>query len=120
MWRETSHPNIYRVHARGDTWADVTEGVPYAWSRERYDWSEPGTVALRQVESNIALPGGTITYRVAARQPSGSHIVCERRRMFCGVAGRLFGTYMLILGPSILKRQLKAGLRRTVDQGLSR
>lgn len=56
IWRETSHPAVYGVHEVGAGWAEVTEGVPYAWSRERYDWSVPRIVSLRQLESNIAIP----------------------------------------------------------------
>ena len=41
IWRETSHPEVYRLHSFTATGADVTEGVPVSWSREQYDWSEP-------------------------------------------------------------------------------
>ena len=116
IWRETCHPKVYRVDGLGDTWAEVTEGVPYAWSRERYEWSEPNTVSLRQLDSNIAIPGGTIEYRVTPNSSGGSHIVCERRRHFRGFNGRLLGTLMVVLGPAILRRQLEAGLRRAGGQ----
>jgi len=46
IWRETSHPNVYRLHRLGEHEADVTEGVPFAWSRERYDWSRPGVITI--------------------------------------------------------------------------
>ena len=82
IWRETSHPDVYRVHELGPDWADVTEGVPYAWSRERYDWSEPGIITLRQLDSNIAVPSeGLIEYRIEA-DGSGSLMRCDRRRTF--------------------------------------
>jgi hypothetical protein len=28
----------FRVHALGDTWAEVTEGTASAWERGRYEW----------------------------------------------------------------------------------
>jgi hypothetical protein len=56
IWRETCHPEAYRLHSLTATGADVTEGVPVSWSREQYDWSVPGFVRLRQIDSNMARP----------------------------------------------------------------
>lgn len=110
IWRETSHPVVYRVHWRGDHRAEVTEGVPFAWSRERYDWSAPGVVTLTQVASNVAR-NGTIRYEVHA-DSDGSRIVCDRYREFFGLRGGLAGTLMVIAGRAILRRQLAVGLQR--------
>jgi hypothetical protein len=112
IWKETCDPAVYRVHEVGPTWADVTEGVSYAWSRERYDWSLPGVVTLTQLEANIAEPVGTIRY-VVSRLPDGrARIVCDRYRLFRGPRGRALGTFMVMFGPWILRRQFRAGLRR--------
>jgi hypothetical protein len=90
VWRETSHPAVYRVHHLGSTEAEVTEGVPSTWSRERYDWSTPGVVVLTQLDSNVAR-NGLIRYRI---EPDGadSTITCERRREFYGLRGRIAGS----------------------------
>jgi len=45
-------PNVtakrLQLHARGDSFAEVTEGGPdiarFFWERSRYAWSQPGTV----------------------------------------------------------------------------
>ena len=112
IWKETCDPAVYRVHALGDTWAEVTEGVSSAWSRERYDWSVPGLVTLTQLDSNIAEPVGTIRYEITARPDGGARIVCERYRVFRGTRGRVFGTVMVLLGPHILRAQFRASLDR--------
>jgi hypothetical protein len=113
IWRETSHPDVYHVHEVGPDWADVTEGVPSAWSRERYDWSVPGVVTLRQLDSNIAIAAdGLIEYRIEP-DGTGSVVHCDRRRSFRPTrAGRLAGTYMNVFGSWILRRQFAAGLAR--------
>ena len=111
IWTETCDPKVYRVHSVGTSDAEVTEGVSYAWSRERYDWSQPGIVTLDQLESNVALPGGRIRYSVLPFG-EGSRIECDRRRIFRGIRGRLAGTVMVLLGAPILRRQLAVGLRR--------
>jgi hypothetical protein len=111
IWRETSHPAVYRVHRLGDHEAEATEGVPFAWSRERYVWSRPGVVTLTQLESNVAR-NGLIRYEVRPAG-SGSRITCDRSREFYGLRGRVAGTLMVLAGRWILRRQLRAGLMRS-------
>jgi hypothetical protein len=112
IWKETCDPSVYRLHSVGDTWAEVTEGIRGAWSRERYDWSVPGVVTLTQLESNIAEPVGTIGYTIAPLPNGGARIVCERYRRFRGLNGRIRGTFMRLLGPRVLRWQFKVALAR--------
>ncbi len=112
VWSETSHPKVYRLHALGPTWADVTEGVPFSWSRERYDWSDPGLVRLTQTDSNVAMPVGTIEYRLTDT-PNGCHVTCERFREFKGTPrGHLAHFIMTRFGARLLRTQLQAGFAR--------
>lgn len=112
IWKETCDPAVYRVHSVGHTWAEVTEGVSYAWSRERYDWSVPEVVTLTQLDSNIAAPVGRIHYNVASLPDGGARVVCERYRVFRGLRGWVLGTFMVTFGPQILKRQFRVSLDR--------
>ena len=49
----------FTVHARGDTWAEVTEGTASAWERARYDWDHAGdTVTITTLDSKVFGPGG--------------------------------------------------------------
>ena len=115
IWKETCDPAVYRVHAVGHTWAEVTEGVSYAWSRERYDWSVPEVVLLTQLDSNIAEPVGTIRYTIAPLPDGGARIVCERYRVFRGLRGGVLGTFMVIFGSQILRAQFRKSLKRVAD-----
>jgi hypothetical protein len=115
VWKETCDPAVYRVHAVGADWAEVTEGVSYAWSRERYDWSVPGVVTLTQLESNIAEPVGSIRYAISSLPDGGARIVCDRYRVFRGSRGRLMGTFMVLFGPRILRSQFRGSLKRVVE-----
>jgi hypothetical protein len=112
VWKETCDPAVYRAHAVGNDWAEVTEGVSYAWSRERYDWSMPGVVTLTQLESNIAEPVGTIRYAISSLPDGGARIVCDRYRVFRGLRGRLMGTFMVLFGSRILRNQFRGSLKR--------
>jgi hypothetical protein len=121
IWKETSDPAVYRVHAVGNSWAEVTEGVSYAWSRERYDWSEPDVVTLTQVEANIAEPVGAIRYSISGQPGGGTRIVCERYRVYRGVRGRILGTFMVLFGPPVLRSQFRVAMQRVArEEGESR
>lgn len=111
IWPETSHSRVYRVHEVGGVTADVTEGVPQTWSRERYDWSQPGIITLTQIDSNVSR-NGTIRYSLTPSS-TGTQIVCERHREFYGLRGRLAGTLMNAVGAQILRRQLRKGIERS-------
>lgn len=112
VWSETSHPKVYRLHGLGPTWADVTEGVPFSWSRERYDWTEPGLVRLTQTDSNVALPTGTIEYRLTDT-PAGCRVICERFREFKPTPrGHIAHFIMSRFGAGLLATQLLAGFDR--------
>ena len=41
-----------KVHSRGPTQADVTEGSSGIWERLNYDWSDPNRVVLTTTDSN--------------------------------------------------------------------
>ena len=110
IWRETCHPAVYRVHRLGETDADVTEGIPFTWSRERYDWSEPSVVTLTQLESNVARDGA-IRYKVRPDGP-GSVITCDRRREFYGPRGWVAFAIMSLVGRAVIRRDLRAGIQR--------
>src|SRR5262252_5576413 len=42
-----------KVHHRGRSEADVTEGSGGIWERLRYDWSDPNRVVLKTTDSNV-------------------------------------------------------------------
>ncbi|BBH63360.1 hypothetical protein ACTI_00450 [Actinoplanes sp. OR16] len=42
-----------RVHARGATYADVTEGSGGVWERLSYDWSDVRRVTMKTTDSNV-------------------------------------------------------------------
>jgi hypothetical protein len=112
VWPETSHPRVYRVHRLAAHAAEVTEGTPATWSRERYDWSEPGVITLTQLDSNVSQTG-SIRYRIVEKG-DGTMIVCHRHREFYGLRGRVAGSIMNAFGTIILRRQLRRGIERSV------
>ena len=48
-----SSDQYLKVHYRGRTAADVTEGSGRIWERLPYDWSDPNRVVLTTTDSNV-------------------------------------------------------------------
>jgi hypothetical protein len=110
-------PNLdakfYRLHERGEVWAEVTEGTDLlggVWAREHYDWSEPGIVRLRLVDAVDFKPGTEIVYRVTSRADGGSHVAVDFRRIAASPRGRLVGLGVQLGG----SRRFAADLRETL------
>ncbi len=112
-------PNLdtryFRLHELGDTWAVVTEGTDLLggiWARERYDWSEPGHVQLRLVESPHFKSGTTIDYRVTPRADGGHYVDVVFERIATSMRGRLVGVILQIIG----RRRFANDLRTTLGR----
>ena len=106
---------FYDVHEVGDSWAEVTEGTDVlggVWAREHYDWSEPGRVTLRLVDSIDFWPGSLIDYRVTAGPDGGCHVAVHFQRRAASARGRLVGVAVQLTG----KRRFEADLRETLDR----
>lgn len=112
-------PNLdtkfFKLHDRGDTWAEVTEGTDIfggVWARERYDWSEPGMVRLRLVEAVDFKPGTEIVYRVISLPNGGCHVAVDFQRIAATMRGRLVGFLVQLAGA----RRFSSDLRVTLDR----
>lgn len=107
--------SVYRVHDRGTTWAEVTEGggpFPGIWARERYDWSSPLRVRATIVESSVFQPGGTWTLEAspAAAGQTGTiaRVTWDRRPR--GLKGAVLTTMVVLVGRAALASDLRAAL----------
>lgn len=102
-------PSMYLVHDVGEGWAEVTEGSDVfggIWARERYDWSNPGTVQATVQESNLWHPGGTWMLRADPVTNGGSRLTVVRDRRPRNARARLLEGLMRIAGARILAAQL--------------
>jgi hypothetical protein len=112
-------PNLdtkyFRLHDRGDTWAEVTEGTDVLggiWARERYDWSEPGRVTLRLVTSPDFQAGTLIDYHVSDRPGGGCHVSVDLQRIATSLRGRFVGMVVQTTGVRRFSRDLAETLSR--------
>lgn len=101
---------VYRVHAVGDGWADVTEGSDVLggiWARERYDWSEPGVVTATLQDSNFWHPGGTWQLKAVPGAGGGSRLTVIRDRRASRPRAALFEAVLSVVGRGMLARELR-------------
>ena len=119
-------PNIsrrrYTVHERGDTWAEVTEGSDVMggiWARERYDWSTPGIVTIRCLESPFFGAGATTTWRVSPTA-SGCHVEVDLHRIARSPRGFLVGALVQLMGKQRFAAELRTALARLATEAAAR
>jgi hypothetical protein len=106
---------FFKVHELGDTWAEVTEGTDVlggVWGRERYDWSQPGLVRLKLIDSADFKPGTVIDYRVTPGSAGGCHVAVDFQRIARSLRGRFVGTVVQLTGGRRFGGELRIALDR--------
>ena len=100
-----------KVHHKGPSQADVTEGSGGIWERLHYDWSNPKRVVLTTTDSNLwgGRSGHTYTF---TRMPNGTTdmdvvIVREGKNL----KGRLLGAFLGIVGKGQLEKAFAKSLK---------
>ena len=93
-----------KVHRRGPSDADVTEGSGGIWERLHYDWSDPNRVVMTTTDSNVwgGASGHTYTF---TRRPDGrtdldAVVVREGKNLKGWALGLVLGT----IGKSVLTK----------------
>ena len=100
-----------KVHYRGSSQADVTEGSGGIWERLHYDWSDPNHVVLTTTDSNLwgGASGHTYTFR---RQPNGTtDIDVDVVREGKNLKGRLLSLVLRTVGKGVLERAFENSVR---------
>jgi hypothetical protein len=93
-----------KVHQRGRTQADVTEGSGGIWERLHFDWSDPNHVVLTTIDSNVWGGASGHTYNFT-RHPNGTtdiDVVVVREGK--NLKGRLLGLVLGTIGRRVLER----------------
>ena len=99
-----SADDYLKVHYRGRTEADVTEGSGGIWERLHYDWSDPNRVQMTTTDSNVwgGASGHVYTF---VRQANGStDVEAVVVREGKNVKGRLLGLLLGTLGKGVLEQ----------------
>jgi len=100
-----------KVHNRGSSQADVTEGSGGIWERLHYDWSDPSHVVLTTTDSNIwgGASGHTYTF---TRRPDGlTDIDVVVVRDGKNVKGKLLGLVVGTVGKGVLEKAFQNSVK---------
>ena len=100
-----------KVHSRGRTEADVTEGSGGIWERLHYDWSDPNHVVLTTTDSNMwgGASGHTYNFR---RSPDGlTEIDVDVVREGKTLKGRMLGLVLRTVGKGVLEKAFVKSVR---------
>jgi len=99
-----------KVHEKGTTHADVTEGSGGIWERLNYDWSDPRHIVLTTTDSNLwgGRSGHTYTLTPQANGTTEIDVVIVRDGK--NLKGKLVGAFLGIIG----KRQLEKWFGNTL------
>ena len=100
-----------KVHHRGGSHADVTEGSGGIWERLHYDWSDPNRVVLTTTDSNVwgGASGHIYTF---TRQPNGTtdiDVVVIRDGK--NLTGRLLGFVLGTIGRRVLEKAFENSVK---------
>ena len=100
-----------KVHYRGASLADVTEGSGGIWERLHYDWSDLNRVVLTTTDSNVwgGASGHTYTF---TRRPDGiTDIDVVVIREGKNLVGRVLGFVLGSFGRSVLEKAFENSVK---------
>ncbi len=105
-----------RVHQRGSTFADVTEGSGGIWERLHYDWSNPDNVILTTTDSNVWGGASGHTYTFTRRPDGGTDIDVAVIREGKNLKGRLLGLVLGTIGRGVLEKAFANSVKAIEDR----
>src|ERR1700716_1599399 len=100
-----------KVHDRGPSQADVTEGSGGIWERLHYDWSNPDRVVLTTTDSNTWGSGSGYTYTFGTSPDGATAVNVVIVRQGKNVKGRLLALVLASVGKGVLKKSFVNSVR---------
>ncbi len=105
-----------KVHDRGPTDADVTEGSGGVWERLHYDWSDPNRIVMTTTDSNL-WGGYSGHIYTLTRQPDGkTELDAVVVRDGKNLKGRVLGLLLGIFGKRVLGKELAKTVKAIEDR----
>ena len=98
-----SADDYLKVHQRGPSSADVTEGSGGVWERLQYNWSDPTRVVMKTTDSNIWGGKSGHVYTFKRRTDGMTDIDAVVIREGKNLKGRALGLVLGTIGGNVLK-----------------
>ena len=113
---DNSVDEYLKVHSRGATEADVTEGANGIWERLHYDWSNPLHVVLTTTDSNTWGGASGHTYNFT-RRPDGmtdiDYVVVREGKT---LKGKFLALVLETVGKGILVKAFENSVKAMEEQ----
>ena len=100
-----------KVHHKGASQADVTEGSAGIWERLQYGWSDPSRVVLTTTDSNVWGGASGHTYTFTRRPDGTADIDVVVVRDGKNVRGWLLGLVLGTVGKRVLERAFENSVK---------
>ncbi len=100
-----------KVHHRGHTEADVTEGSGGIWERLHYNWSDLNHVVLTTTDSNVWGGASSHTYTFAHQSNGTTDIDVVIIRDGKNLKGRMLGFVLGTIGRRVLERAFENSVK---------
>jgi hypothetical protein len=100
-----------KMHHRGRSDADVTEGSGGVWERLHYDWSDPNRVVMATTDSNVWGGASGHTYTFSRRPDGTTDIDAVVVREGKNLKGRVLGVVLGTVGKGVLKKAFDNSVR---------
>jgi hypothetical protein len=101
-----SDDDYLKVHERGATDADVTEGSAGVWERLHYDWSDPNRVVMKTIDSNLWGGNSGHIYTFTRNADGTTDLDAVVVRDGKNLKGRVLGAIVGSIGKSHLSKAL--------------
>jgi hypothetical protein len=105
-----------KVHHRGATDADVTEGSGGIWERLHYDWSDPNRVVMTTTDSNLWGGASGHTYTFTRRSDGKTDLNAVVVRDGKNVRGRALGFVLGTVGKGVLEKAFDKSVKAIEDR----
>jgi hypothetical protein len=106
-----SADDYLKVHHRGKSEADVTEGSGGVWERLHYDWSNPNHVVLTTTDSNVWGGASGHTYNFTRRPDGRTDIDVVVVREGKNLKGRALGFVVRTIGSRVLENAFENSVK---------
>ena len=100
-----------KVHQRGRSQADVTEGSGGVWERLHYDWSDPNHVVLTTTDSNLWGGASGHTYTFTPHSDGTTDIDLDVVREGKNFKGQMLGFVLRTIGRNVLEKAFENSVK---------
>jgi hypothetical protein len=100
-----------KVHHRGDSHADVTEGSSGIWERLHYDWSDPDRVVLTTTDSSVWSGASGHIYTFTRRPDGMTDVDVVVIRDGKNLTGKLVGIVLGTVGRRVLEKAFENSVK---------